>query len=160
MSLPTDVSTNQLATLLGVSPQRINQLAAASVLQKIGRNKYPLASSIAAYITHREQLVTEELNDSVGTLTAARREWVETKNQLAALDLAERQAELVSVAELEHAWGMLMDTLRTHLLAIPSKLAPRLNAARSSAEAQALVRREIHDALSRISSHQFEAAAE
>ena len=111
-----------------------------------------------AYIEYREAVIENELG-SGGTLTAARREWVETKNQLAALDLAERQAELVSVAELEHAWGILMDTLRTHLLAIPSKLAPRLNAARSSAEAQALVRCEIHDALSRISSHQFEAAA-
>jgi phage terminase Nu1 subunit (DNA packaging protein) len=158
MSLPTDISTAQLATLLGISSQRVNQLAADGVLLKGARNKFNLVASVKAYIEHRETAIERSLGGG-DSLTSRRAEWLETKNRLSALDLAERERELVSVAELETAWGTLIDTLRTHLLAIPAKLAPRINAAQSPAQAQAIVRREINDTLGRIAVHEFEATA-
>jgi phage terminase Nu1 subunit (DNA packaging protein) len=159
MSLPTEVSTNQLASLLRLSAQRINQLAAANVLQKTARNKFNLAGSIASYIAHRERVISEERLGTVGTLQQARTELTEARAALVSIDLAERQRAVIPISEIEEGWAALMLVLRQHLLAVPTKLAPRLAAARSAVEMQGILRSEIHGCLQRIVDHRFEATA-
>ena len=44
IALPTDVSLQEVCWLLGVTKQRIDQLAAAGVVEKVARGRYSITS--------------------------------------------------------------------------------------------------------------------
>jgi hypothetical protein len=52
--------------------------------------------------------------------------------------------ELVPAADTEAAWLAVAGAVRSRLLAIPTKTAPRIVALKTPAEAQALLRKEIN----------------
>ncbi|WP_409174821.1 hypothetical protein [Brevibacillus fortis] len=49
-----EVSTSELALIVGKSPQWIRQLTRDNILVQVGRGKYSLGESIQAYIKHVE----------------------------------------------------------------------------------------------------------
>jgi hypothetical protein len=159
--LPALVTGKDLEKLLQLSQGRISQLNKSGVLKpakgsKVGKGTFELLPSVHGY------LATLRANDTPSPFNEARTVLTSTRAAIAELDLQARQAQLVSVEEIEAGWGQLMDALKGHLLSMPTKIAARLSSCRTTVEAQALLRREIHDALGRISTHQFapKAAAE
>ena len=58
--------------------------------------------------------------------------------------------ELVPVADIEAAWLSVAGAVRTRLLLIPTKVAPRIVVLKTPAKAQALLRKEINAALAAI----------
>ena len=70
--------------------------------------------------------------------------------QLPKLEARKLAGELVPAADIEAAWLAVAGTVRTRLLLIPTKTAPRIVALKTPAEAQALLRKEINAALAAI----------
>jgi len=64
-----------------------------------------------------------------------------------ALENAVRRGELVEVAEVEREVGALLADIRTRVLAVPTKSAPRVAHATDPAVCREIIERDLHDAL-------------
>lgn len=70
--------------------------------------------------------------------------------ELAELDLAERRGELVTVADYQTELAAICTRIRSRLVALPGKWAPRLAAVSSTAEAQGQLEAGMYDVLTEL----------
>jgi phage terminase Nu1 subunit (DNA packaging protein) len=117
-------TTAELASLLGLTVQRVTQLAAEGVFVRVARNRYNLVECVQAYIRFREATIRSELGGG-SSLTSARTNWVETRARLAQLELQARNGELVPINDVVRAWSAVITTLRMRLLSVPAHISAR-----------------------------------
>ena len=139
-----------MASLLGVTTRRINQLAAEGLLIRQGDAGFDGPASIQRYIEH----ISGKGRCKEGALDAEREsarlkkeqaDWQELKN-------AKERRELISAIEAEYAWAEQITRLRSGLLAIPSRVRQRTSI---SLEDSVALDREIRDAMKVLSEVQF-----
>ena len=104
---------------------------------------------VQAYLRHKVAK-TKAGDGTVQSLVAERSRLTKIKADGAELEARKLAGELVPAADIEAAWLAVAGTVRTRLLLIPAKTAPRIVALKTAAEAQALLRKEINAALSAI----------
>lgn len=141
------LSTADLAAVLGISTAYVSQLVRRGVLKRDKDGHFDLVSNISRYIKDREEgLKSRWAADAAGRsrLTDARAAMVELK-------LQQQRGELLPADQVAAAYGVLVVRSRNRLLALPRKIAPRLTEARTAAQAEAIVRREIESALNELS---------
>lgn len=142
------VTGAQLAAILGISRATVSNLAADGILVRADRGAFDLAGSVQAYVRHKVTAAKASGDDgAVQSLTAERARMARLK-----ADQVEREAriaagEYVAVADVEAGWLKVVGIVRSRLLAVPTKLAARIVGVRTPAEAEALLRKEIHGAL-------------
>ncbi|WGS40518.1 MarR family transcriptional regulator [Burkholderia sp. JSH-S8] len=81
-----------------------------------------------AYIRHLREIAAGRSSETGIDLVAERAMTERVDRQLKLLTLAEKQGQLVNVAQLEQAYGLMVGAFQTELLALPDKLAPELYA--------------------------------
>ena len=137
------VSPLALSGLVGLTTRRLGQLAAEG-MPKDGRGEYPLAAAIQWLMAYwRTRAKGTPLND-------ARRRKVEADASRSEMELAKRRGELAPIAVLAQAHGEACTRIRTRLRAIPSKIAPEAQRAKTVAEVRVVLQREIDDALTEL----------
>lgn len=145
------VTGAQLAAILGISRATVSNLAADGVLMRADRGAFDLAGSVQAYVRHKVTAAKASGDDgAVQSLTAERARMARLK-----ADQVERAArtaagELIPASDVQRAWIAIATAVRTRLLMIPTKVAPRV-AGKAPAEVQSLLRAEINAALGDIS---------
>lgn len=137
---PMVVSALQMSAIVGLTVQRLGQLAAEG-MPKAGRQGYPLVASVQWIIEYWKKRATQS------PLSEARRRKIEADAGSAEIGLALRRAEVADIGTMVRAHGAACARLRTRLLAVPSKLAPQVRRLKTVAETEALIRREIVEAL-------------
>lgn len=138
------VSADQMGVIVDLTPRRLAQLAAEG-MPKAGRNGYPLVATVRWVIEYwRKRAVQSPLSEG-------RRRKIEADAGAAELDLALKRGKLADIESLAYAHGRSCARLRTRLLAIPSKLAPQAHRTKTIAEIEAMIRREITEALEELS---------
>jgi phage terminase Nu1 subunit (DNA packaging protein) len=139
------VTLAQIAAIIGVTERRIQQLAEEG-MPKAGREGYPMVACVQWVIAYWQKRAT------TSPLGEARRRKIEADAGNAELDLKIKQGSLAEIGAIGAAHGQACSRLRTRLLAIPSKVAPKFRRFKTAAEAQAEIRREIVEALEELSS--------
>jgi hypothetical protein len=124
MSLPKEITTGELASLLGVSTRNVGLLTEKGVLQKLKHGVYNLQDSVRAYVLHRESVVVEK--HAVGEHGQLQTETLRQKLKLLSLDVAERERQVIPVSEVVSWSTKYISVCKDGLLALPTKLAPRL----------------------------------
>lgn len=124
IGLPAVVHESELAALLGITRQRVGELARSGILTRAGRARFDLAASIKAYCANlREhaakvgrpsQANSDELKAERLRLTKAQAEAQEAKNRLAA-------GEMVSAETVSREWQSVLRDVRAAVLAVPSR---------------------------------------
>ena len=143
------VKVATIATVLGISNARVQQLAADGVLPRAGVGLYDIPACVQAFVRHK--LVKAKASDvTVHSLMAERSRLTKIKADAAEVEARKLAGELVPAADIEAAWLAVAGTVRTRLLLIPAKTAPRIVALKTPVEAQALLRNEINAALTAI----------
>jgi phage terminase Nu1 subunit (DNA packaging protein) len=145
------VSTAEISEILGLSDRRIRQLEKENALVKIKRGKYDLKASIQRYIEYikeQAQQTEEELNltKEKTLLTRANRQKVE-------LELQIMRGELHRSEDVKRVMNDMLGAFRARILAIPSKVAPRLIAQTNAAVIQNIVKNEVYEALQELSEY-------
>jgi len=135
--------------LLGLSARQIATLVEQKVLKHVARGTFDAAHAVQSYVAHREKILAERAGR--GAFGMARADLYQERAQLARLQRLEREGELVPADEVERVWLAAAGIMRGKLLSIPAKVAARLAVVQSAAEAQAIVRDEIHEVLREIS---------
>ena len=100
---------------------------------------------------HPHKLVKAKASDvTVHSLVAERSRLTKIKADAAEVEARKLAGELVPAADIETAWLAVAGAVRSRLLVIPTRTAPRIVALKTPAEAQALLRKEINAALAAI----------
>lgn len=140
------VNQQQLAEIFGKSPVTINnwQNAGMPVAKQGARgssNEYDTAA-VYEWLEKRNK-ATPKTKD----LETERTRKVKIEASLASLDLAVRQGELISVADVEKEWVGQVMRMKARLRGIPARTATQLVMMGETAEVEALLSRVIDESL-------------
>ena len=82
------------------------------------------------------------------------------KADLAQLELKKKSGELIPVDEVVRDWGQMITACKTRLLALPSKISPRLPGCDDVREMEQIIKSEILEALDELSSQRSQSVTE
>jgi phage terminase Nu1 subunit (DNA packaging protein) len=92
-------------------------------------------------------------DSSAARLLAAQADRAESLAVIAGLEVRRRKDELVEASDVEQGWSKLILAMRSRLLDLPGKLAPRVVRISDVIEVQELIRKEIYAALTALSQY-------
>ena len=147
---PEVLSTSALADLLGVTPQRLGQLAAAGIIEKRGRGMYA-AGAVASYCEFLRQGPAVETQDGKLDLKQERAELVRIQRLLAELELARVEGRTVDVTIIGSELTGEFAALKSRLRGIASKVAPRVALMDQAAMVASFILKEIDSVLDDLS---------
>jgi hypothetical protein len=142
--LEGEVSTSELAAIIGKTPQWVRQLTRDRILSQVARGKYRLSDAVQAYILHVSGGKEE---DDKPRFIDHKTEHERIKSEIAALELAELQRNLHTTADVLGAWGELLVDFRGKLSSLPPRLATELTHMTDSKAIRILLEEKINDAL-------------
>lgn len=138
-----EISTSEMALIVGKSPQWIRQLTRENVLTQVGRGKYSLGEVVQDYIKH----VEGESSDGKVSYRDEKAEHERVKKEIAQLELEEKRNNLHSTTDVQDAWGALLVNFRERLTGLPPKLANKLAYLTDEKEIRRLLEDRINEAL-------------
>ncbi len=150
----TEVNATTLASVLGLTARRIQQLAQDGIISTASKGRYNLCESVQNYITYREdekplsKAESDKLNAEIEFRRArATRATLETNELLGKMHRSEDVAELTAD---------LIYTIRGAFLALPGRLANDVTEAKSAAEAADIIRAEVFIAMESIANYAYD----
>jgi phage terminase Nu1 subunit (DNA packaging protein) len=146
---PGRVNIQVIARLFEVTPGRIYQLVDEGIIPRVARGQYDLIASVQSYLRHlRKQL--SDARVGLGDYGNERARLTRARADVAEMDRSVKTGELVPADQLEETWLTLAGNVRTRILAVPDKIAPRIVTVKNPVEAAKLIRHELNEALSEI----------
>lgn len=141
-----EISTRELAKLLGCADNTIREAARRGLLVKKGRDLFDGPASIRTYVKHlRDVAAGRGGENGVLDLTAERARLAKEQADGHELKNAAQRGELLEIAEVERTWTSVLSTIRSRMLAVTSRIRQRLPHI-TAFDADA-IDREIRDAL-------------
>ena len=150
-----DVST--LAKLFNLTAMRVQQLATDGVVVRAERGKYELWPSIRNYIKSLQERKVNQWSTGAGE-RGGEYEGHRARLTKARADMAEVQAALLKgstheASAVEAVWFDMIGNARTKLLAMPSKLAPRVHGEDNLAAIKTAIEAAVTEALNELSNY-------
>lgn len=149
----TEVSTSELACVLGITGRYVRQLAEDGQLNKVSQGRFLLAESVQKYLemckkddTTAHEAATEKAELAVKQAKAIRM-------TLEAKELQGRMHRSEDVAEITED---MIYTFRSRLLPLPGRLAVDVSTAANPAEASEIIRKEIHAVMDELSRYEYD----
>lgn len=140
--IPAEISTDELATLLGVTRRNIDMLTTKGILDRIGLATFDTRAAISAYAAYARRSKSPDLDAEKLRLTSEQADKIELANAAA-------RGDLVSADAVESRWAGILRGVRSAMLAVPSRVAGR--AGHFTGSDIDLIDREVRDALQEIS---------
>jgi hypothetical protein len=148
-SFPSQLTTEELCKLIGVTRTHIARLEKDGVVEKLAPGRYSV-TSVPRYIAS-----LRARGNMTGRYGEARCRKMEEQALLAEMNRKAREGELVSVADIMIGLDVSYQACRTRLLAIPHGLTPRLNGPANRPKDFELMTDAIYEALDEISRFEF-----
>ena len=153
----TEVSTTELAMVLGVTARRVQQMAQDGTIVPVQRGRFLLVEAVQRYIGF---LSKAPVNEDDVKLDKARRQSEVTmkasKAQIAKLEMLELQGKIHRSEDVAALTEDLIYTVRGTLMALPGRLAVDVAAAANAAEAAEVIRKEVHKAMRELSNYRYD----
>ncbi len=154
------ISTRGLATLIGLSPERIRQMEDEGSLdsEMVGKNKYfPLKESVQTYV---EYLKNGRSSSGGGSdeqrKTKADADWKEAKADIERMKRDELQGMLHSADDVEAVLTDLALEIRSSLLSLPGRLSKDIAAETSPTECSKMIKTEVSQILDQLSKYRYD----
>jgi phage terminase Nu1 subunit (DNA packaging protein) len=140
-----------VAKLLLLTERRVQQLTREGVLPKADRGRYELAPVIQAYVKYlRDRALPGEAEGLSEDFQKARARRTAAEASMAEMRAAQARGELIPAADVHEVLTAIFGRVRSKLLALPSKLAPRLLGVTSVNDAQEQLKAGVYEALSEL----------
>jgi phage terminase Nu1 subunit (DNA packaging protein) len=147
---PTTFPLDFISKLLDLTPRRVQQLSAEGVIPKAERGRYELVPAIQGYIRYLKER-SIKADTSGDDYNAHRTRLTKTRADLAELEKAQIEEQLIPASDVERAWIDVSQNMRQKLLAFPQRVAPEVYAAEKLIEVKSILKDNIYDALKEIS---------
>lgn len=154
-----EVTEVELAEYLGLSTRRIRQLFKEGVVIKSQRGKYDLKSSVLGYINSirqqdkKKDVDLEKLKISREAESLMHERLKKRKTELVVLEM---EKKLHRSEDVEYFWNSMVLAAKSRLTSIPVKCAPLLVCIEDRKEIQAILKREVADALNELANYDVE----
>lgn len=143
------VNAAEMGRILGISRGTVSNLTTDGILPRADRGKYDVAETVQAYLKHKLARATAG-DETTQNLTAERGRLAKLKADAAEREAMVQAGEFLRADDVRKAWLGIVVAIRSRMLLIPSRVAPRI-VTKAPAEAQALLQKEIHAALAELS---------
>ena len=153
----TEVSTTELACVLGITGRRIRQLAEDGDLDKAGPGRFNLCESVQRYIRlQSKSSLSEEDIKLEKTKKTADVTLKASKARIAKMEADELQGKMHRAEDVAAMTEDLVFTIRSSLNAMPGRLAVDVAAVSSPAEAAEVIRREVHKVMRELAGYHYD----
>ena len=144
-----------IAALLHLTERRVQQLSKEGVIPRSERGRYELAPSIQGYIAYLQQRAapraTDEDPDRIDYHVEKARK-TRAEADIVEMEAAKMRRELVSVAEMTEAMGLVVSEVRSRLLnQVPVRIASKTKTLRKEAAIKKIAKAEITACLDALS---------
>jgi len=115
-----EISTENLGLVLGLTPQRINQLTHSGVFVKAGHGRYNLPNAVQAYVAYK---IESESRRGDGEASGAGEEVKRERARKLRLENDEKERTLVDTGNAITALDVIVGLLRSDLAGVPARVA-------------------------------------
>ena len=140
----------QVAAHLGVSTKTVQDLLANGVIKKKDRGEYDLEECLRAYISRLREIAASRIGTGDLNLTDERARLAKEQADSKEMENAITRGQLVYIEDVAKRFAQSLSKVTTRLMAIPTKVAPEAAAADDAKEVQALIERQIIEALNEL----------
>ena len=153
----TQVSTKELACVLGLTGQRIRDMVEDGVLEKVSKGRFLLCDAVQKYIGFKAKtaMTDDEAKLEIGR-KAAEMQLKTAKASIAKLEAEELQGNMHRSEDVAAMTEDLIYNIRSALLALPGRLAVNVYQAPTPAEASEIIRLEVHAAMKELSQYEYD----
>lgn len=154
-----EVNEVELSEYLGLSTRRIRQLNKEGVVSKTRRGQYDLKSSVLGYINMIRNDETKKGADIEKLKLSREAENLmheRLKKRKTELVVLEMEKKLHRAEDVEYYWNAIVLAAKSRLTTIPVKCAPILVGIDDRKEIQAILKREVADALNELAEYDVE----
>lgn len=153
----TEVSTTELACVLGVSGRWIRQMAEDGLLPKIKVGRFRLADSVQRYIKASSAgTMDEDEKKAEKTRRLAEAQMKASKATVAKLEADELEGKMHRAEDVAAMTEDLVFTIRGSLMALPGRLAVDVSTANTPAEASEIIRKEVHKIMRELANYRYD----
>ena len=157
-----NLTTTELARLLGFTSERVRQLEDEGIIKSIshaGRKHYKAIPSLAAYINHlREQVEGKASADILEDIAKQDYRYKKGRADKIELEVKELQGMMHRAEDVELITSDMIATIRANILALPGRLAVDAAEARTAAEASAVIKEAVDDLLNDMAKYKYDPA--
>lgn len=151
----TEVSSSELACVLGITGRNIRQLVEDGQLEKMD-GRFILSDSVQRYVAFKAK---RDKDDEEQRLDKARRTAEVTlrasKAQIAKMEADELRGKMHRSEDVAAMTEDLIYTIRGSLMALPGRLAVDVAATATPAEAAEIIRKEVHALMRELANYQY-----
>ena len=155
ITIDSEVTTSELAVVLGLTGRRIRQLSEDGVLEKVKDGKFILSSAVQKYIA----FVQSKSSDASKTEKEKQDAEVSIKKAKAIVSVLEAKELQGKMHRSEDVAAMTEDliySIRAMLISLPGRLAIDAAEARTPAEASEVVRKEVYKIMKELSEYKYD----
>lgn len=153
----TEVSTTELACVLGITGRRIRQLAEDGQMVKLAQGRFNLCDSVQRYIkAQNKDTQSEEDRKFEKTRRTADVTLKMSKAQVAKMEMQELQGKMHRSEDVAAMTEDLIYTIRGALIALPGRLAVDVAATSTAAEAAEVIRKEVHKVMRELAAYRYD----
>lgn len=149
------VNTRQLAEVLGISVKMIYKLIKQGYLKNKEKNLFYLPDVVPAYVKYKEGLLETKhaKNDPKQIYDLEHAKHEKAKREKAEIQLQLMKGEVHAKEDVQRELNKMLTAFRARVLAIPSKMAPRLTGINNTNKIETMLRGEVNTALKELSDY-------
>ena len=150
----TVVGVSTVASVLGLTARRVQQLAQDGVFTTEGKGKYILAEAVQSYIEYRanDKPLSKAENDKLNADVIIKK----AKATMLALEVKELQGKMHRSEDVAALTSDLIYTIRGALIALPGRLAVEVVGTKTAAEAAEIIRAEVYRIMEGIADYKYD----
>lgn len=154
-----EVTTTELASILGVTARRIQQMAQDGTIIPMRRGYFQLGDAVQRYINFLSKPQLSQEDEKIErTKRVAEATLKSSKSKMAKMEIDELEGKLHRAEDVEAFTEDLIYTMRGALLALPGRLSVDVAAVDTPAEAAEVIRKEVHIVMRELANHHYDPA--
>jgi len=150
----------EVASHLGVSSKYVNDLIAKGYIEKRDRGQYDIDECRASYIYNLREAAAGRASSGDLDLSAERARLAKEQADAKEMENAIGRGELVRIDDIVKQFEDQLLKSKVKLLAVPTKVAAEVNAAKDVKECKAIIEEAVKEALSELVGYRQEAPSE
>lgn len=152
----TEVSSSELACVLGITGRNIRQLVEDGQLEKVD-GRFILSDSVQRYVAFKSKRDKDDEEKRLEkTRLTADVTMKASKAQIAKMEADELRGKMHRSEDVAAMTEDLIYTIRGSLMALPGRLAVDVAAVATPAEAAEIIRKEVHALMRELANYQYE----
>lgn len=151
----TEVTTTELAVVLGLTARRVQQLAQDGTLDSVRRGHFLLAASVQKYhaFMNKEKEGRTQDTEKIKAETDIKK----AKAIVATLEAKELQGKMHRSEDVAAMTEQLIYDIRGMIMALPGRLAVDVTTVKTAAEAAEIIKKEIYKIMNALTQYRYDA---